>query len=104
MVIRIKQKRLKTSVSSLKCWSECGDLNPGPLGPEPSALPSALHPESVCRENGSPRQLLHYNDSKAPCQAQIRRIEKDVKNPDHVSLEDGHNTAANSHEEKSQAL
>ena len=26
-------------------WSECGDLNSGPLGPEPSALPSALHPE-----------------------------------------------------------
>lgn len=25
-------------------WSECGDLNPGPLGPEPSALPTALHP------------------------------------------------------------
>ena len=25
-------------------WSECGDLNSGPLGPEPSALPSALHP------------------------------------------------------------
>ena len=27
-------------------WSECGDLNPGPLGPEPSALPTALHPVS----------------------------------------------------------
>ena len=28
-------------------WSECGDLNPGPLGPEPSALPTALHPVSL---------------------------------------------------------
>ncbi len=27
-------------------WSECRDLNPGPLGPEPSTLPSALHPEN----------------------------------------------------------
>ena len=26
-------------------WSEWRDLNPRPLGPEPSALPSALHPE-----------------------------------------------------------
>ena len=25
-------------------WSEWGDLNPRPLGPEPSALPAALHP------------------------------------------------------------
>ena len=27
-------------------WSEWGDLNPRPLGPEPSALPAALHPVS----------------------------------------------------------
>ena len=26
-------------------WSEWRDLNPRPLGPEPSALPTALHPE-----------------------------------------------------------
>ena len=29
-------------------WSECGDLNSGPLGPEPSALPAALHPVKLC--------------------------------------------------------
>ena len=28
-------------------WSEWRDLNPRPLGPEPSTLPSALHPEIV---------------------------------------------------------
>ena len=26
-------------------WSEWRDLNPRPLGPEPSALPTALHPD-----------------------------------------------------------
>ena len=26
-------------------WSEYRDLNPRPLGPEPSALPAALYPE-----------------------------------------------------------
>ena len=26
-------------------WSEWGDLNPRPLGPEPSTLPTALHPD-----------------------------------------------------------
>ena len=40
------EKRLKLKSLSLKSWSECGDLNSGPLGPEPSALPAALHPES----------------------------------------------------------
>ncbi len=25
-------------------WSECRDLNPGPLGPEPSAIPSFATP------------------------------------------------------------
>lgn len=28
-------------------WSEWRDLNPRPLGPEPSTLPSALHPEKA---------------------------------------------------------
>ena len=32
---------------SLSLWSEWRDLNPRPLGPEPSTLPSALHPEIV---------------------------------------------------------
>ena len=27
-------------------WSEWRDLNPRPLGPEPSTLPSALHPDA----------------------------------------------------------
>ena len=30
----------------VQLWSEWGDLNPRPLGPEPSALPAALHPVS----------------------------------------------------------
>ena len=28
-------------------WSEWRDLNPRPLGPEPSTLPSALHPDNA---------------------------------------------------------
>ena len=42
-------------------WSECGDLNPGPLGPEPSALPTALHPvsPSIIRFFG-PNVKMHF--------------------------------------------
>ena len=29
----------------VQLWSEYRDLNPRPLGPEPSALPAALYPE-----------------------------------------------------------
>ena len=29
-------------------WSEWRDLNPRPHGPEPCALPTALHPDSFC--------------------------------------------------------
>ena len=28
-------------------WSEWRDLNPRPLGPEPSTLPTALHPDAA---------------------------------------------------------
>ena len=31
----------------VRLWSEWGDLNSRPLGPEPSALPTALHPEII---------------------------------------------------------
>ena len=34
-------------------WSEWRDLNPRPLGPEPSALPTALHPDSRWTRKGS---------------------------------------------------
>ena len=37
-------------------WSEWRDLNPRPLGPEPSALPTALHPDAaidIIRDGGS---------------------------------------------------
>ena len=40
------KKSLKQIVLSSFPWSEWGDLNSRPLGPEPSALPAALHPES----------------------------------------------------------
>ena len=50
---RNKAKRIRVSITQIRYehskWSECGDLNPGPLGPEPSALPSALHPETEYR-------------------------------------------------------
>ena len=42
-------------------WSEWGDLNPRPLGPEPSALPAALHPVSLtiirCRNVSVKREI-----------------------------------------------
>ena len=49
---------IKTGV---QLWSECGDLNPGPLGPEPSALPTALHPvsPSIIRFFG-PNVKMHF--------------------------------------------
>ena len=45
-------------MTALSFWSEWGDLNSRPLGPEPSALPSALHPE----------MLDYYNPHIAHCQ------------------------------------
>ena len=39
-------------------WSEWRDLNSRPHGPEPCALPAALHPEKP----------IHYNDCPAKCQ------------------------------------
>ncbi len=33
-------------------WSECRDLNPGPLGPEPSAIPNFATPRNICRYFG----------------------------------------------------
>ena len=40
-------------------WSECRDLNPRPLGPEPSAIPNFA----------TPRKLLYYKQKNAGCQA-----------------------------------
>ena len=39
-------RRFSAVRNALRRWSEWGDLNSRPLGPEPSALPAALHPES----------------------------------------------------------
>ena len=58
-----KRKRLKLQSLSLKYWSECGDLNSGPLGPEPSALPAALHPESfiiIVAESGFVKKKIQH--------------------------------------------
>ena len=41
-------------------WSECRDLNPGPLGPEPSAIPNFATPR---------KGTYHYKDAWAVCQA-----------------------------------
>ena len=43
----VSQNRIKTSVfiKTEVFWSEWRDLNPRPHGPEPCALPTALHPE-----------------------------------------------------------
>ena len=44
MLTAAQRKKKKPAKAGFSFWSECGDLNSGPLGPEPSALPSALHP------------------------------------------------------------
>ena len=36
---------LEDSVRIIMDWSEWRDLNPRPHGPEPCALPTALHPD-----------------------------------------------------------
>ena len=46
-LFRMHREREGTS-PSLSLWSEWRDLNPRPLGPEPSTLPSALHPDNIC--------------------------------------------------------
>ena len=52
----------------VQLWSEWGDLNPRPLGPEPSALPAALHPVFS--------QLSYYMDFSAGCQVFCRSSPK----------------------------
>ena len=54
-------------------WSEWRDLNPRPLGPEPSALPAALHPDVVwkssakrIKETRSGRAVARPLDLEAP--------------------------------------
>ena len=44
-------------------WSEWRESNPRPLGPEPSALPTALHPDTA----------LHYTEFETGCQGHIAR-------------------------------
>ena len=39
-------------------WSEWRDSNPRPLGPEPSTLPPALHPDPVVKEPFSPKSAF----------------------------------------------
>ena len=41
----IEQRREYRNTLSFAIWSEWRDLNPRPHGPEPCALPAALHPE-----------------------------------------------------------
>ena len=58
-------------------WSEWRDLNPRPLGPEPSALPTALHPENDSlhtEKTYTPIQLFHYKQKCELCQGSIHII------------------------------
>ena len=45
--VSFNKKRRRERLKSATTWSEWGDLNSRPLGPEPSALPTALHPETA---------------------------------------------------------
>ena len=51
-------------------WSEWRDLNPRPLGPEPSALPTALHPDmSASKSFPCPRDsVVYYTEFFGRCQ------------------------------------
>ena len=51
-------------------WSEWGDLNPRPLGPEPSALPAALHPVSPPIIFPNRRAVKYYFTQAALCKSQ----------------------------------
>jgi hypothetical protein len=42
-----RKRALKPFGFKAPYWSEWRDLNPRPLGPEPSALPTALHPDAA---------------------------------------------------------
>ena len=46
-------------------WSEWGDLNPRPLGPEPSALPTALHPGKKNRSSQAAAVWLGMRESNS---------------------------------------
>ena len=48
-VLKKVQKIRRFHQKSADFWSEWRDLNPRPLGPEPSALPTALHPDAVLK-------------------------------------------------------
>ena len=45
---RKKQKQSQTKRFDSVSWSEWRDLNPRPLDPQSSALPTALHPDIIC--------------------------------------------------------
>ena len=56
---------LENVVRIIIVWSEWRDLNPRPHGPEPCALPTALHPDV---------QHGYYKDFSARCQEREREI------------------------------
>ena len=45
------KKRKPVKRQAFFFWSEWRDLNPRPLGPEPSTLPTALHPGAPAKQN-----------------------------------------------------
>ena len=64
------QKIRRFHQKSADFWSEWRDLNPRPLGPEPSALPTALHPDmSASKSFPCPRDsVVYYTEFFGRCQ------------------------------------
>ena len=69
-VLKKVQKIRRFHQKSADFWSEWRDLNPRPLGPEPSALPTALHPDmSASKSFPCPRDsVVYYTEFFGRCQ------------------------------------
>ena len=50
--IPTRRKFRRPEMWSPEFWSECRDSNPGPLGPEPSAIPNFATPRNPSHYNG----------------------------------------------------
>ncbi len=67
-----KEKACNYYSYRLFLWSEWRDLNPRPLGPEPSALPTALHPDILLLPLPNPFRiwkLIYYMKFFLNCQS-----------------------------------
>ena len=62
-------------------WSEWGDLNSRPLGPEPSALPTALYPEIKWQHQPLLPHFLVAEEGFEPSQTESESVVLPLHNP-----------------------